>query len=527
VDRGLTALPRLGVAMLLLASILVLAPRRAYAAAGIVGSGSSFAGIEMQEWSKDVGAPPYGLNVNYQSSSSGQGRQNFKDGVVDFAVTDIRYNKYDVSPPDPSTFEYVPVTAGGVAIMYNLKAHGFSETSTPLNLSSLTLCGIFTAAIVYWDDPAIGADNPGVALPHVPITPVVRSDPAGTNYVMQEYCIQLHNDLYSKFAAAVTKATGTDYPDEPTSTWPIIPPLVAAQGSEGAADTVAGSSNDGYVTAVETGYATQRHFPVAAVKNDTGAYVTPTPDAVATALSYATQLPDGTHVLNFTPGNTGAYNPSTYSYFLFRLAGESTDKGATITQFAEYCLTIGESHATQLSYASIGKNLIQFGLQRLQAIAGYVPPTAAELAAIPSDNTIGSANGTTDSSSSSSGASTTPGATSGSGPTSNAAGTAATGQSATAAASRTTGSSAGTSTAARTAATTSRTAAGATAGVARTSGAGAAASIDPSASLGAATGPLGQTGIESDILASAGTFLLVGGEVGRRVTRRRRRWRQT
>lgn len=530
-----------GAALAFLTLAAVPAAPPAAAASALIGSGSSFAGIELQEWSKNVGSPPYNLNVNYQSSSSGQGRQNFRDKVVDFAVTDIRYNKFDVNPPDPATFDYIPVTAGGVAFMYNLKAHGLGTTGKPLQLSSLTVCGIFTGAIPFWDDAAIAADNPGVTLPHVPVTPVVRSDPAGTNYVLEEYCIQLHNDLYSRFAAAVSKATSTDYPDEPTSNWPILSPIVAAQGSEGAADSVAAVNNDGYITAVESGYATQRRFPVAAVKNDTGAYVAPSDAAVATALSYATQQSDGTHVLNFKPGDAAAYNPSTYSYLLVRLDGSDAAKGAAATSFAEYCLTIGQSHAAQLSYASIGRNLILYGLDRLKAVPGYVPPTADEIAAIPATQTGPTTHPTTPVTAPSTAPPTTskgtPGAGGGSAPgsgsgpgggTGNAGGGTGSGGGAGGSVTTPGGASGGShggitpvsSTGSASGAGRPISAAGAGAGSPSADLPGA---LDPSAALDPATGPLGRTGVESDLLAVAGGSLLALGEIGRRGLRRRRR----
>jgi ABC-type phosphate transport system substrate-binding protein len=520
----------------------------AEAASALIGSGSSFAGIELQEWSKDVGSPPYNLNVNYQSSSSGQGRQNFRDKVVDFAVTDIRYNKFDVSPPDPATFDYIPVTAGGVAFMYNLKAHNLGTGGKPVQLSSLTVCGIFTGAIPFWDDPAIAADNRGVTLPHVPVTPVVRSDPAGTNFVLEEYCIQLHNDLYARFAAAVSKATSTDYPDEPTSNWPILSPIVAAQGSEGAADSVAAVNNDGYITAVETGYATQRHLPVAAVKNDTGAYVLPSDAAVATALSFARQQPDGTHVLDFKPGSASAYNPSTYSYLLVRVAGADPAKGAAVTGFAEYCLTIGQSHASQLSYASIGRSLILYGLDRLKSVPGYVPPTAAEVAAIPAADSAPPQNPTTPvtaptNAPPTTGKGTTPGATTpGSGTPggttpggtpggSTPGGTGSPVGGGTAPGGRGTSPGAGTGTGGSggglSGSITPIPAAGSgSVGASGRSTSGAAAdglgaTVDPSASLTPTTGPLGRTGVKADLLVAAGAALLAVGELGRRRNRRR------
>lgn len=483
-------------AVIALGSVLVSATP-AVALPAVSGGGSSFAGIEFQAWTAAVGQPPYNLNVNYISSSSGQGRSDFANQTVDFAVSDIRYDSEDdtVIPP-ASSFIYVPVTAGGVAFMYNLKAQGFT-TSNPIKLSSLTICGIFTNAIPYWDDPSIKADNPGVNLPHIRILPVVRNDPAGTNFVLEEYCIATQPALYAQWATAASAQSGSDVPDAPTSTWPIIPPMEGATGSDLVADTVANPNDDGSITFVETGYAEQRGYPVASVKNDTGAYVQPSDTAVATALSYATQEPDGTHLLNFSPGDPAAYNPSTYSYLLLNIgSAANAAKGQTLTEFADYCLTIGQQQADSLGYASIGRSLIMFGLNRLQVVPGDVGPTQAELNAVPAVQQV-VAHATT---LSPTGVPTTPSKV-------------ATTSSSTKAASSSTGT--------NSSAVDTRSTGAASAGT----GAATLVGADPAVSLSALTGPLGKTGVDTAILLGLGGALLLAGEAWRRAARRSRRAR--
>ena len=151
--------------------------------------------------------------------------------------------------------------------MYNLKAHGFTATSTPIKLSPRTVCGIFTGVVPFWDDPNIQADNPGVKLPHVAITPIMRDDPAGTNYVMEEYCIALEPAEYATWAQYVSQHAGDRL--SRLADLELADPQAGRGGHriEGAANVVAGANNDGYITTVETGYAAQRNFPVAAVQN--------------------------------------------------------------------------------------------------------------------------------------------------------------------------------------------------------------------------------------------------------------------
>ena len=71
----------------------------------------------------------------------------------------------------------------------------------------------------------------------------------------------------------------------------------------------------------------------------------PTPVDVASALAYATQLPNGTHELDFNGLGPHVYNPSTYSYLLTPTTGWSPSKGATMSAWVNYALTLGQQKA--------------------------------------------------------------------------------------------------------------------------------------------------------------------------------------
>jgi len=348
--------------------------------AGLVGSGSSFAGPEVLQWTTDTAKPPYLLTIDYTSTSSGDGRFNFGNETVDFAVSDIPYQGLAFDTKQPSfPFMYVPVTAGGLAFMYHI--NGLNGT---LQLSSYSACAVFTGAAPYWDDPIIKADNPGLNLPHIPVIPVTRSDLAGTNFVFEEYCIHEQPKLWAAF---VTSPTITQLPGQvgdlsatqPRSDWPLFQAAIPVSGSATAADDVAAPNNNGYITAVETAYALQRHMPTASVKNASGDYTQPTALDVASALAYATQNADGTHNLNFDGAGPHVYNPSTYSYLLTPTTGWSAAKGATMSQFVNYSLTLGQEKAPEIGYASLGLSLEQYGVNAVKAkVPGAVPLTTDE-----------------------------------------------------------------------------------------------------------------------------------------------------
>jgi len=352
----------------------------ASASTALMAAGSSFAWPAVSQWAVDTSKAPYNLNVNVTSSSSSDGRFEFANQTVDFGVTDIQYQPYPFDTESPSfPFIYVPITAGGLAFMYHI--NGLSGT---LQLSSYSACAIFTGAVTNWDDPVIQADNPGVSLPNLPIHPVIRSDLAGTNYVFQEWCIDQQPALWASFVNSpairgiqgqVSDLSATS----PRSDWPLFPNAVLSGASSAAADVVSNPDNNGYITAVETYYAEARGFPVASVKNASGDYTQPTAVDVASALAYATQLSNGTHQLDFSGIGPHVYNPSTYSYLLVPTTGWDPAKGAVMSAYVDYSLTLGQHEAPSIGYASLGLSLEQYGDNQMKdLVPGAVTPTPQE-----------------------------------------------------------------------------------------------------------------------------------------------------
>ncbi len=329
---------------------------------------------------------PYSLNVNYSSTSSGDGRYEFANQTTDFAASDIAYGLGSTDTQPPSfPFVYVPITAGGIAFMYNIP--GLTKT---LQLSSYTACALLTGGITNWSDPKIAQDNPGVSLPNLAVRPVTESDSAGTNFVLEEWCIHEQPALWTAFANQENHQSGGPGggvaidANSPNSNWPGLPNGLDQQSTSGVAGNIA--TNPGAIGAVQVKYATDLGFGpntppkgVASVKNATGKYVQPTPVDVASALAYASQLPNGTHQLNFDGVGPNVYNPSTYSYLLAKTTGSDPAKGAVLSAYVNYALTLGQSASPSFGYASLGLSLEQYGIKDVLAnVPGAVAVTASE-----------------------------------------------------------------------------------------------------------------------------------------------------
>jgi ABC-type phosphate transport system substrate-binding protein len=323
--------------------------------------------------------------MNYTSSNSGDGRYQFTNQTTDYAVSDIGYvGNTDTTPPS-FPFIFVPITAGGIAFMYNIP--GLAQT---LQLSSYTACAVLTGGITNWNNSNIAQDNPGVTLPNLPIKPVSESDSAGTNYVLEEWCIDEQPAVWTAFANSQNSQQGgptdgvTISASAPNSNWPGVQGGLDDQNTTSVASDIA--TNPGAIGAVQLQYATDLGFTgsdpskaVASVKNASGDYAQPTPVDVSSALAYATQQANGTHVLNFNGQGPHVYNPSTYSYLLTPTTGWATSKGATMSAFVNYALTLGQQEAPKFGYASLGLSLEQYGVNAVTLdVPGAVAVTTAE-----------------------------------------------------------------------------------------------------------------------------------------------------
>lgn len=349
----------------------------------ISGAGSSWSSNAVDQWRRNV--QQYGMRVNFASTGSVDGRNQFKAGTVDYAVSETPYGLKDNGVVDelPSRgFAYMPLVAGGTAFMYNLKSGG--KNITNLRLSGEVVTRIFTGAITRWDDAAIKKDNPGLSLPKRQIVPVVRSDGSGSTAQFTLWMSKQHGSDWDKYC----KAAGRSTPCGLTSNYPIVngKGFVAQPNSQGVSGYVAQQANEGTITYVEYSYALKTGYPVAKVLNEAGYYVEPTASNVAVGLlgakintdkgstSYLTQNLDG--VYNNKDSRT--YPLSSYSYIIVPTQAQGSftkDKGTTLAAFANYFLCEGQQQAEVLGYSPLPINLVKAGLDQVRKIPGAVTKT--------------------------------------------------------------------------------------------------------------------------------------------------------
>ncbi|WP_245818585.1 phosphate ABC transporter substrate-binding protein PstS [Haloechinothrix alba] len=139
-----------------------------------------------------------GYTVNYNSSGSGAGVNEFIGGLTDFAGSDVplqeEFDEVSDAKQRCGGHEawHLPLVFGPIAVTYNLE--GFDGIA----LDGPVLAKIFNGTITEWNDPRIAELNDGVDLPDKEITVIFRSDESGTTQNFQNYLRTASEDAWGQ-----------------------------------------------------------------------------------------------------------------------------------------------------------------------------------------------------------------------------------------------------------------------------------------------------------------------------------------
>jgi len=203
----------------------------------LVGAGSSAQGSAQEAWIAAFQTANPDVDITYDPSGSGAGRETFIAGGSDWAGSDSALNDDELAStfagcaPDATAYD-LPTYISPIAVIFNVD--GVDE----LNLDAETIAHIFKGDITSWDDPAIAALNEGVELPAATITAVHRSDDSGTTKNFSDYL--------NKLVPAV-------WDQKPADPFPYQTGE-GAQGTSGVVDAVTNGTNTiGYADASKAG----------------------------------------------------------------------------------------------------------------------------------------------------------------------------------------------------------------------------------------------------------------------------------
>ncbi len=301
----------------------------------MTGAGASFPAPLYQRWFSVYNQQNPNVRISYQSIGSGAGVEQFIQGTVDFAASDVAITDKQVAKVKRGAIA-LPMTAGSIVLAYNLP-----NVENGLKLPRAIYTDILLGKIKNWNDPRIAAANPGVNLPSLPIRVVHRSDGSGTTAVFTQHLSAISPEWKSKVGAAKTV------------NWPKG---IGAKGNEGVTAQI--QQLQGAIGYVEYGYAMQNKLPTAALENQAGNYIVPTPESAARALE-AVELPTDDLIAFITdPAGEQSYPIVTYTWLLAYDQYQDADKAQVLEDFVDWALTEGQKYSAELGYIPLPKKVV-------------------------------------------------------------------------------------------------------------------------------------------------------------------------
>ena len=317
---------------LALVSISAICAAGHVAAQEITGAGASFPAPVYAKWASDYNKAT-GVKVNYQSIGSGGGIKQIDSKTVDFGASDMPLTDEVLKSKGQLQF---PTVMGGVVPVINIK--GIEPGH--IKLTGQVLADIFLGKLSKWNDPAIKALNPTLALPDTDIAQVRRADGSGTTFIFTNYLSKVSPEWKSK----VGEGTAVN--------WPIG---AGGKGNEGVSAFVNRIPNSiGYV---EYSYVKQNKMNYAILQNASGNFVQPDEATFKAAAAGADWSKSFYQILTNEPGKD-AWPISGATFILMHQKQDKPANAAEVLKFFNWAYANGGKAASDLDYVPMPASVV-------------------------------------------------------------------------------------------------------------------------------------------------------------------------
>ena len=306
----------------------------AQAGGNATGAGASFVYPLMSKWTSDYRKATQS-SVNYQSIGSGGGIAQIKAATVDFGSSDAPMKPEELAKFGLGQF---PSVIGGVVPVVNVPGVGPGK----IRFTGPLLADIFLGKVTKWNDPAIVAANPGLALPDLTIRIAHRADASGTTFNFVNYLSKVSPEWKTK----VGEGTAVKWPGG-----------IGGKGNEGVGTLV--KQMKGAIGYVELSYALQGKMAYAAMQNSAGKWVLPSDDSFAAAAASADwkNSKDFYLVITNAPGEKSW--PITATNFIIMYKQPKNAAGAKAAKdFFAWAYANGDAQAKALDYVPLPPALV-------------------------------------------------------------------------------------------------------------------------------------------------------------------------
>ena len=310
-----------------LITMLLAAVAFAATAQDITGAGATFPAPLYSKWASEYNRST-GVKINYQSVGSGAGIKQIEAKTVVFGASDMPLT--DDKLKDLGLFQF-PTVIGGVVPVINVKGIDAGQ----LKLTGALLADIFLGKITRWDDAAIKALNPSLALPDQAITVVRRADGSGTTFIWTNYLSKVSKE----FKETIGEGTAVS--------WKVG---AGGKGNEGVAAMV--KQLPGTLGYVEFAYVKQNKMSWVNVQNSAGTWVAPTEDSFRAAAANAEWNKSYYQILTNQAGKE-AWPITGATFILVYIKPEDAAKSRTAMTFFDWAFSNGDRAADDLDYVSL------------------------------------------------------------------------------------------------------------------------------------------------------------------------------
>ncbi len=316
------------------------------------GAGATFPSVLYLRWFDAYQKQHPDVVITYQPVGSGEGVRRFigagvdSEDQIDFGASDAAMRDDDIARTASGAL-LIPMTAGSVALAYDLP--GFQGD---LKLSRKAYSGIFLGQIKKWNDPLIQRANPGVKLPNLTITTVVRADGSGTTFAFTKHLDSISEQWRSQFGPA----TLVNWPGN----------AMRAKGNEGVAAAIKHSV--GSIGYVGYEFARKAGLTVALLENKDGKFVPPLAANCNAALATA-ELPENLRAYVPDPAGATSYPIVTFTWILLhRNYADGAKAKALHDLFAWSLNDQAQRMALDLGYVPLPQSVAQKSLAALEVL---------------------------------------------------------------------------------------------------------------------------------------------------------------
>ena len=294
------------------------------AAQNVTGAGASFPAPVYAKWA-DAYHKATGVQINYQSVGSGAGIKQIKAKTVDFGASDAPLKDDELAKDGLLQF---PTVIGGVVPVVNIKGIAPGQ----VKLTGAVLGDIYLGKITKWNDPALAALNPGVALPDAAIAVVRRADGSGTSFIFTNYLSKVN----AEWQAKVGEGTAVNWPAG-----------AGGKGNEGVSAFVGRLPNSiGYV---EYAYAKQNKMAFVLLKNKDGHFAAPDDDNFKAAAAGADWSKSFYQVLTDQAGKD-TWPISGATFIIMHKVQAKPQTAMNVVKFFDWAYGKGDAMAAELDY---------------------------------------------------------------------------------------------------------------------------------------------------------------------------------